>query len=186
MWIQTFKEPEGQLARCLERLQEYIFTVVYRPGKQHKNVDALSRVPCNQCGRVTHVYSPAHLAVQIGIVSQSHSAADVHDQQLNDPLIGPVLKAKESGATPNLEELKTWNPYSRQVGQMWSSLRVDNSVLWRLCIDGRSQHLQLVLPSVLRDSVLQDLHSSSMGGHVGESKMIHLVHERYGLAGKRV
>ena len=63
--------------------------------------------------------------------------------------------------------------------QMWSSLKVDNSVLWRLCIDGRSQHLQLVLPSVVRESVLQDLHSGSMGGHVGESKMIHLVRERY-------
>eukprot|EP00731_Ephydatia_muelleri_P025604 Em0017g687a len=141
VWIQNFKEPEGQLARWLERLQEYTFTVVHRPGNQHTNVDALSRVPCNQCGRVTHVYSPAHLAAQIGIVSQGHSAADVHDQQLNDSLIGPVLKAKERGATPNLDEL--------------------------------------VLPSVVRESVLQDLHSGSMGGHVGESKMIHLVRERY-------
>ena len=179
VWIQNFKEPEGQLARWLERLQEYTFTVVHRPGNQHKNADALSRVPCNQCGRVTHVYSPAHLAAQIGIVSQGHSAADVYDQQLNDPSIGPVLKAKESGATPNLDEVKTWSRESRQLVQMWSSLKVDNSVLWRLCIDGRSQHLQLVLPSVLRESVLQDLHSGSMGGHVGESKMIHLVRERY-------
>ena len=48
-----------------------------------------------------------------------------------------------------------------------------------MCIDGRSQHLQLVLPSGLRESVLQNLHSSSMGGHEGESKMIHLVRERY-------
>ena len=179
VWIQNFKEPEGQLARWLERLQEYTFTVVHRPGNQHKNADALSRVPCNQCGRVTHVYSPAHLAAQIGIVSQGHSAADVHDQQLNDPSIGPVLKAKESGATPNLDEVKTWSRESRQLVQMWSSLKVDNSILWRLCIDGRSQHLQLVLPSVLRESVLQDLHSGSMGGHVGESKMVHLVRERY-------
>ena len=68
--IQNFKEPERQLARWLERLQEYTFTVVHRPGNQHKNADALSRVPCNQCGRVTHVYSPAYLAAQIGIVSQ--------------------------------------------------------------------------------------------------------------------
>ena len=179
VWIQNFKEPEGQLARWLERLQEYTFTVVHRPGNQHTNVDALSRVPCNQCGRVTHVYSPAHLAAQIGIVSQGDSAADVHDQQLNDSSIGPVLKAKERGATPTLDEVKTWSRESRQLVQMWSSLKVDNSVLWRLCIDGRSQHLQLVLPSVVRESVLQDLHSGSMGAHVGESKMIHLVRERY-------
>ena len=125
------------------------------------------------------MYSPAHLAAQIGIVSQGHSAADVHDQQLNDSSIGPVLKAKERSATPTLDEVKTWSRESRQLVQMWSSLKVDNSVLWQLCIDGRSQHLQLVLPSVVRESVLQDLHSGSMGGHVGESKMIHLVRERY-------
>ena len=57
VWIQNFKEPEGQLACWLEQLQEYTFTVVNRPGTQHRNVDALSRVPCNQCGRDNHVYS---------------------------------------------------------------------------------------------------------------------------------
>eukprot|EP00731_Ephydatia_muelleri_P026491 Em0018g591a len=114
------------------------------------------------------------------ILSQvQDDGADVHDQQLNDSSIGPVLKAKERGATPNLDEVKTWSRESRQLVQMWSSLKVDNSVLWRLCIDGRSQHLQLVLPSVVRESVLQDLHSGSMGGRVGESKMMHLVRERY-------
>ena len=141
MWIQNFKEPEGQLARWLEWLQEYTFTVVHRPGNQHKNVDALSRVPCNQCGRVTHVYSLAHLAAQIGIISQGHSAADVHDQQLNDPSIGPVLKAKESGATPSLDEVKTWSRESRQLVQMWSSLKVDNSAFCaqRKCAPGPPQ-----------------------------------------------
>ncbi|KAL5474644.1 hypothetical protein EMCRGX_G026625 [Ephydatia muelleri] len=99
VWIQNFKEPEGQLARWLERLLEYTFTVVHRPGK-------------------------------------------------------------ERGATPNLDEVKTWSRESRQLVQMWSSLK-------------------LVLPSVVRESVLQDLHSGSMGRHVGESKMIHLVRERY-------
>jgi len=31
-WLQQFKEPEGQLARWLEKLQEYHFTIVHRPG----------------------------------------------------------------------------------------------------------------------------------------------------------
>ncbi|KAL5496456.1 hypothetical protein EMCRGX_G012740 [Ephydatia muelleri] len=51
VWIRNFKEPEGQLARWLERLQEYNFTVVHRQGLRHCNADALSRVPCRQCGR---------------------------------------------------------------------------------------------------------------------------------------
>lgn len=46
-WLRNFKEPEGQLARWLERLQELEFDIVHRPGKAHCNADALSRLPCN-------------------------------------------------------------------------------------------------------------------------------------------
>ena len=41
-WLQNFKQPEGQLARWLEKLQEFQFTIVHRPGKAHGNADALS------------------------------------------------------------------------------------------------------------------------------------------------
>jgi len=51
MWLQNFKEPEGQLARWVEQLQEYHFEIVHRPGKQHTNADAMSRYPCVQCHR---------------------------------------------------------------------------------------------------------------------------------------
>ena len=32
VWMQNFKEPEGQLARWLEKLQEYDFAVLHRQG----------------------------------------------------------------------------------------------------------------------------------------------------------
>ncbi|KAL5469185.1 hypothetical protein EMCRGX_G030403 [Ephydatia muelleri] len=50
VWIQNFKEPEGQLARWMEKLQEYDFKVVHRRGTQHNNADALSRQPVNSVG----------------------------------------------------------------------------------------------------------------------------------------
>jgi len=37
------KEPEGQLARWLEQLQEFDFVVIHRRGSSHGNADALSR-----------------------------------------------------------------------------------------------------------------------------------------------
>ena len=43
VWIRNFKEPEGQVARWLERLAEYDFAVVHRRGSQHSNADALSQ-----------------------------------------------------------------------------------------------------------------------------------------------
>ena len=34
-WLTSFKEPQGQVTRWLERLQEYNYEVQHRPGKQH-------------------------------------------------------------------------------------------------------------------------------------------------------
>ncbi len=50
-WLFSFRHPEGQLARWLQRLQEYNLTIQYRPGTQHVNTDAMSRCPCvhNPC-----------------------------------------------------------------------------------------------------------------------------------------
>ena len=43
-WLTNFKEPEGQMARWLERFQEFEFNIVHRQGKKHINADSLSHV----------------------------------------------------------------------------------------------------------------------------------------------
>ena len=49
-WLQQFREPEGQVARWLEQLQEFSFHTEYHPGKQHGNcADALSRKLSSLC-----------------------------------------------------------------------------------------------------------------------------------------
>lgn len=45
-WLFNFKNPDGQLARWLETLSAFHFKIQHRPGLQHKNADALSRLPC--------------------------------------------------------------------------------------------------------------------------------------------
>ena len=42
-WLYTFKEPEGQIARWLEKLQEFDIEMVHQSGRNHGNADALSR-----------------------------------------------------------------------------------------------------------------------------------------------
>ncbi|GBM02507.1 Retrovirus-related Pol polyprotein from transposon 297 [Araneus ventricosus] len=41
-WLLNFMEPEGQLVRCIQRLQEYDFEIQHRNGISHGNADALS------------------------------------------------------------------------------------------------------------------------------------------------
>lgn len=47
-WLMRMKEPEGQLARWLERLGEYNFEIIHRPGRLRSNADSLSRRPSRQ------------------------------------------------------------------------------------------------------------------------------------------
>ncbi|GBL99739.1 Retrovirus-related Pol polyprotein from transposon 297 [Araneus ventricosus] len=54
-WLLNFKEPEGQIARWIQRLQEYDFEIQHRKGTCHGNADALSRRPCKEnCKQCTN------------------------------------------------------------------------------------------------------------------------------------
>ncbi|GBM22032.1 Retrovirus-related Pol polyprotein from transposon 297 [Araneus ventricosus] len=41
-------KPKGQIARWIQRLQEYDFEIQHRKGTSHGNADALSRRPCKE------------------------------------------------------------------------------------------------------------------------------------------
>ena len=63
-WLRSFKEPQGQVARWLEKPQEYNFVVDHRPGRAHTNADAMSRRPsrrrhgeCPSCGNIEALFS---------------------------------------------------------------------------------------------------------------------------------
>lgn len=50
LWLKSFKDPCPLLARWMERLANFNFTIAHRPGSKHHNADALSRRPCDaQC-----------------------------------------------------------------------------------------------------------------------------------------
>ena len=44
-WLMRFRQTSGQLARWLEELSQYDFSILHRAGAQHCNADALSRIP---------------------------------------------------------------------------------------------------------------------------------------------
>eukprot|EP00731_Ephydatia_muelleri_P039166 Em1164g1a len=186
VWIRNFKEPEGQLARWLEKLQEYNFTVVHRQGSRHCNADALSRVPCRQCGRENQNVetSQGDNAVITGIGAvlspfQTCTPNEMRKLQLQDEAIGPVYRAVLDRKTPSADVSKSWSWESRVLMQHWGSLNIQNGVFWRKCIDKCRDYLQLVLPAKLKVDTLRDLHEGAIGGHLGEEKMLNKLKERF-------
>ena len=180
VWIRNFKEPEGQLARWLERLQEYNFTVVHRQGLRHCNADALSRVPCRQCGRDEDI--EAENTVMVGVVSnpfQKYTPAEMRQMQLDDTTIQPVHCAVSCGQLTSPDIVKSWSRGSRLLMQHWDALCIYDGILWKKCVDGSRRFQQLVLPTKLQEDALRDLHQGAVGGHIGEEKMKHRLKERF-------
>ena len=127
-WLWNFKHPEGQLARWLEKLQEYDFIIEHRQGRKHNNADALSRLPCNQCGRESHFTETdptdpdTHI---VGLVTNEENAnvrgkspEEIQQLQLDDPIIGPVLKSLEMPEKPTLDYIRSQPPKSRRLFQL--------------------------------------------------------------------
>ena len=194
-WLFWTRDPEGQLARWLERLQEYDFTIEHRAGPKHVNADAMSRLPCTQCGRSSHDEDadsfpgldsgrgshedadslPGSVSVSACTRHKTDplpemSQEDWRKVQLEDPTVGFVLRAMEKGEKPRYNLLKTKSLEARLLVQRWRKLEVIDGVLWRRFEDdrGRGSYTQLVVPRALRDGVLGELHAGVVGGHLGE------------------
>lgn len=178
-WLRNFREPEGQLARWLERLQELDFDIVHRRGTSHTNADSLSRLPCQQCGRDSHT-----TAVEVAATALRGEPARPSDRlrelQLRDPIVGPIMRSKETGTEPRREELPT-SKESRRLLQIWDQLIIHDSVLCRVCKLGgdADTRTQTVVPSELRKEVLADLHEGTLGGHLGMDKTLSRLKERF-------
>ena len=177
VWLRNFKEPEGQLARWLECLQEYDFEIVHRWGRKHTNADALSRLLCRQCDRDNH---SSAIVAATPIMPRGCQQEDLRNAQLADADIAPALQAKQTDQRPGEDRLKEMILASRRLVQLWEQLVVRDGILYRLFEDtvGREERLQLVV-RLLQDEVLTDLHEGELGGHLGIEKTLARLKERF-------
>jgi transposase InsO family protein len=114
-WLKSFKEPEGQVARWLEVLDTYNYTLIHRPGIKHGNADALSRGACPQChgdhqGEV--IRKGRHKTVQHIEVKQQKLATVSPDDTVipQSPLVNPIQLESGSGLTSNEGLVKRASP----------------------------------------------------------------------------
>ncbi len=132
-WFCNFKNPEGQLARWLEALQEYDFEVMHHRGKIHSNSDSLSRIPCRHCGRLDEDLD-AGVCIQTVLTDLAlvgREREDIHQLQAGDPEMKRVISAMDSNHLPLPGVLKGTSRRSQRLFQLRDQLSLQGGVLFR-------------------------------------------------------
>lgn len=188
-WLMSFKEPEGQLARWIEELQAYDFTVVHRPGVRHGNADALSRRPCytSDCRYCARKEAQENMELQptvkcatVGLDEPAYNglvdvdSAEWARQQEQDSEISPVVTWMSNQHRPSWDEIAALSRATKGLWSMWEALRLCDGVLQRGWKDPRTGEVrwQIIVPRALRDTVLAGCHGAMGTGHFGVTKTL--------------
>lgn len=101
----SFRNLEGQIARWLERIQQYNFEVIYRKGKLHDNANDLSRCPCEEtnCNYCNKVDSKREELGRIIFREDDHE--NCKKDQLEDPVLMKIFHEKE-GQRPSWKSFR--------------------------------------------------------------------------------
>jgi len=182
-------EPIGQQARWQSFIEQFSFTITYRPGTRHGNADALSRRPIVEeesdndereiCAAVTAGRNTADNAPEIEQEGQSSVQESTTVLQTKDPDIGPILRLRQSDQ-PRLEEVISESEAAKVLWELWHTLVLRDGVLYRELIGkyGRPTTLQLVVPEVKKAEFIKQCHEGMTGGHRAFRSTIEQVRRR--------
>ncbi len=107
------------MARWLERLQEFDFVIVHRR--------TLTLTHCHD-SRAVNV---AERASSVIATTSLATPVDMSQEQLQDPIIGPVLQAKLQDKKPPEKQIKSLSRPTRRLFQIWMQLSIHNGQLYR-------------------------------------------------------
>ena len=166
IWLKNMRNPMGILARWLETLSNYNFTVEHRPGKLHTNVDALSRLPYDNADGIDNSYTASHHIRQITPVTQDDQEVPPNRWELDltqfiqaqndDPDIKRIKQWINDDIYPPNKELKKFTRAIRFYLGKRDSLVIRDDVL----SDQSTGSLRPVIPHAIQSEVISSFHSS--------------------------
>ncbi|GFW79739.1 retrovirus-related Pol polyprotein from transposon 17.6 [Trichonephila clavipes] len=113
----------SQVARWIQRLNEYYFDIRHRKGSSHGNADALSRRPCPEncrhCSRVETKYDYAIRQITTSTATPPDPWSDekVREDQMADPDIKPLIEFMESSSNkPSWQDISAYSLRLSSIG----------------------------------------------------------------------
>ena len=165
-WLNTKKNLAGRLMRWALALQQYDFEIEYRSGRTHKDVDHLSRFPCQRIAVIRHR----------GTYKKHYLSDDQPEEELQDG-------NDDDDTTPKLTrteliEAQSRDPFITQMIQDKNpNFEYDNGIMTFTGDDHRMS--RIVIPQELLSKVLYCLHDDPLSGHCGYRKTLWKFNQRY-------
>lgn len=186
-WLLRFKNPEGQLARWLEVISTYDIEIEHRPGKKHGNADALSRVPCAQCGfdpsseNHTLTIESSVRTVQKSEVKSDQIDSCLQEAQEQNRDIKLVKDWVGKGERPKYGDISRYGYVVKSLWNQFSRLVMKDGLLmrkWSVLPSNKETH-QAIIPDQERRRVLEMCHDNQTSGHLGVTKTLAKIRQRY-------
>ena len=141
-WLRSFKEPKGQVARWIERVAEFDFTIEPRLGLLHGNADALLRSLHQRehnllTNKATGLENPPPITCSTAEKQKQQSSltswtkSDIELHQKEDPDIYQTLEWMKAGTRPKPEEIVGTNPTICNLWIQFDRLRLEDGLLCR-------------------------------------------------------
>ena len=152
-YIMKVKNPNGRLIRWSMCLQDYDFTIEYKSGASHKNVDCLSRYPVEE------------------------PDPDIEDglMMLAEGLNLVEAQGQDKWCSQIINELKEGKNKKYLIGY-----KMENDLLYKVIYKANHEpRLLLCVPKKLRRQILEELHDNVLSGHLGFQKTFTKIRERF-------
>ena len=101
--------------------------------------------------------------------------------QRNDPVLVKIITALEEDKRPTRNVMSAESALMKSYWAQWNSLKVINGCLYRIweSADGKTSTNLIVVPTANISDVIKRFHVDSSGGHLGVTKTIEKVKQRF-------
>ncbi|MCG8045580.1 MAG: RNase H-like domain-containing protein, partial [Candidatus Thiodiazotropha endolucinida] len=180
-WLMNFKNPEGQVARWLELLSSFNFTVEHRPGKLHGNADGLSRKPLTEPSAAnTDEKDHSDSCMHVETTEQSEHRNLIHLQE-EDNELAMVRSWVENKERPASKDIDSGSYVMKSLWNQFPCLDIHDGLLVRRLnnFEDGTTSMQAIVPRNTRRTILQGCHDVKTAGHLGGKKTLSKVRQKF-------